>query len=311
MNDPFEGRATIGEKTFRVESGLRNTLSPSRLEMLEAGEKQLFSVVAEFKTKAKGWGVYSLSKNLLNAALWNNYADSHRGFCIEYDLDLLMDQSLRNEITIDVVYVDCEPTLTAGDIVAMEQNSARVAQLLAGTKHMCWSYEEEIRVVSERPGLYGYDFRAVKGIYFGKDSSEELRGYVMSLMRGRGVDYYRMDVPDDGYELAEYWIEDPFRESTQYRARVAPVADGVPEWDAELLKYRAEALAAVEIVRRDPYCELVFQVDLSTDKGSAEDPVIYVHYDHSKGTPVTKYFSVSELAAGTPHFPSPESLILE
>ena len=107
----------------------------------------------------------------------------------------------------------------------------------------------------------------MRGIYFGKDSSEKLRNGIMRLMRGRGIAYYLMEVPSDGYSLLARPVEYPFRESRRYRTRVAPIVDGLPEWDVELLKYREEVLAAVEIVRREPYCEQVFHVNLTTTRG--------------------------------------------
>ena len=35
-------------------------------------------------------GIYSLSKTPLDELLWAHYANSHKGFCIEYDLDVLL-----------------------------------------------------------------------------------------------------------------------------------------------------------------------------------------------------------------------------
>lgn len=86
------------------------------------------SLTPVIRLRWQSWGIYSLSKNLFHAPKWTHYADSHRGFCIEYDLNLLLEQSLQNEFVVEVHYVDCVPTLTVEDVLAVKQNPARVAQ---------------------------------------------------------------------------------------------------------------------------------------------------------------------------------------
>ena len=42
-------------------------------------------------------GIYSLSKTFIDELLWAHYGNSHKGFCIEYDLDILLN-SFKTEI---------------------------------------------------------------------------------------------------------------------------------------------------------------------------------------------------------------------
>lgn len=42
------------------------------------------------KQKLEKIGIYSLSSDHLSIKLWSEYANESKGFCIEYDLDLLL-----------------------------------------------------------------------------------------------------------------------------------------------------------------------------------------------------------------------------
>jgi len=39
---------------------------------------------------SKKIGIFSLSKKYDDELLWAHYANSHKGFCIEYDLEILL-----------------------------------------------------------------------------------------------------------------------------------------------------------------------------------------------------------------------------
>lgn len=75
LNDPFENiynetisdfMNKIGKDTYDVKSKLK--------KVLEA---------------IPNVGIYSLSKSYNNELMWAHYANSHKGFCIEYDIDKL------------------------------------------------------------------------------------------------------------------------------------------------------------------------------------------------------------------------------
>lgn len=73
-------------------------------------------------------GIYSLSKPKenetfpCNELLWAHYANSHKGFCIEYDLDILLKNhssqfDIRNQI--HVVYKNERPEVSESDSLLM------------------------------------------------------------------------------------------------------------------------------------------------------------------------------------------------
>ncbi len=99
-------------------------------------------------------GIYSLSKPTEkdfpnNELLWAHYANSHKGFCIEYDLNKLIDNyskeyDIRN--VINVQYQDERPEVTEVD------DTFTVQKKVFGTKSLAWKYENEIRLVFNTAG---------------------------------------------------------------------------------------------------------------------------------------------------------------
>ncbi len=61
-------------------------------------------------------GVYSLSKDYKNELLWAYYADSHKGFCIEYDYDILKQYPCNEDNFFDVKYSKNVPIINLGII---------------------------------------------------------------------------------------------------------------------------------------------------------------------------------------------------
>ena len=83
-----------------------------------------------------------------------------------------------------------------------------LAQKIIATKPAEWAYESEIRIVTGRIGLYEFDYRAVKAIYFGHCSDLVFQQLVMRILKGRNIKYYVVEPVDDTYELNRREIKD-------------------------------------------------------------------------------------------------------
>ena len=61
-------------------------------EILSASELHpyLKDSFSRFYEDIKSYGIYSLSKTAIDELLWAYYANSHQGFCIEYDQEVLL-----------------------------------------------------------------------------------------------------------------------------------------------------------------------------------------------------------------------------
>lgn len=295
MNDLFETRAIIHGHTFQVGKLLSSFGLVRYDETVRVAEVQFLDALGEFADTIRNGGIYSLSKTPTDELLWAHYGDSHRGMCFEYDLDRLMQYRLADQATLEVRYQDEVPTITLADL-NLKTQPPPVLQKLIGIKSKRWAYEEELRVVVTRPGLFEYDFRALKSIYFGARSQPEFQRLVMRVMAGRGLAYFQVSPVEGKYALHAQPMPDRYARPVDYRKRVAPVAEGAPYFDENLERYRPLVLKAIEIVRRDPYCERVTDAYLSR-KGTPSDPVFYVTYDRSDGFPRNYFLSKTEIEA--------------
>lgn len=85
LNDPCEGITD----TRRIQKPLKWVAK--RIGMRYEEEFGLISSNTEKVLSIdSSKGIYSLSKTFLDELLWAHYANSHKGFCIEYDLEQLL-----------------------------------------------------------------------------------------------------------------------------------------------------------------------------------------------------------------------------
>ena len=115
LNDPFEAMATqsFGEA----------------IQLLKEVGSDQYGTIQELTHKIIGFreraGVYSLSKSQCgfpdSELMWAHYADSHKGFCIEYDIEqlALSEELWFNVSSIDqVVYSPTIPKMCLTDILS-------------------------------------------------------------------------------------------------------------------------------------------------------------------------------------------------
>ena len=121
----------------------------------------------------------------------------------------------------------------------------------------------------------------MKKVYFGLLCPESTQLKVMEALAGRGVMYEKIESPDNSYALQSRSIQDAFATAPKYRVNFAPIQDGAIYPDGlkpDQMQHRAYLYKAAEIVRREPYCLEIKNVDFSTNKSTHEVPVICVQY---------------------------------
>jgi hypothetical protein len=91
------------------------------------------------KSINKEIGIFSLSENSANILMWSHYADSHRGYCVGLDFNILL--GIVGSIGA-VTYSDKFPKLELLPKLPVED-----FMKLLTTKSNDWKYEKEIRVV--------------------------------------------------------------------------------------------------------------------------------------------------------------------
>ncbi len=282
LNDIQEAKIKINDTQINVlDVFLKNTT-------FQSSDNCIQNILENFINEAKKYGIYSLSKNYDNELLWAYYSNSHQGFCIEYDLDILKQYQLNQEFLNDVEYDKDIPVIELNDM--FEANNL-VKKYLA-TKSIAWKHEEEFRIITGTVGLYHFYNRSVKSIYFGYRTPENTIKLVMSTLRGRGVKYYKMHPMQDLYKLEKIEIEDVYKGYSIYANKTNRF---IPEFDKKTEPYKDLILKAIIIVEQEPVCEKVIDAYVSSSKGTKENPVFYVSYENKiKHLPTPNYFISKE-----------------
>jgi len=295
LNDPCEGLVSsdILLQQIDLTASLLGKGSKNIADSVE-NVKQSLNNLIEKKDSA---GVYSLSKNFTDELLWAHYANSHEGFCIEYDLDKLVYFGRNDYFNFDVTYSDHPPKLSIDDMLKIDDKVGFIQKLI-GVKSKKWAYEKETRVVTSESGLQSYDYRAVKAIYFGLRMPTERIQEVMKRLCGRGIKYYRIQLKDHSYKFTSEPLEDLYPTDKKYMYSISPIADYAVDpstLNEKWSEYSPYLNKMAEIVRREPYCNEVQMVEISFEKSKSEKPVFFGQYQRSKYRYENMYLTPKEI----------------
>ena len=211
LNDPCE--TLINTDPFKIQSKAFAKLfgKEKSTQFLEV-EKALHNL---FEVKKKGIGIYSLSKTFKDELLWAHYADSHKGFCIEYELDLLANSYKSFEtFSFPVIYTKKPPEYNIRDI--NKTSSDKIVQKLAGYKSKRWNYEQEHRIVTGFYGEHPYDPICLKSIYFGLNMKESEKEIMIEKLKGRNIQFFQMIQKHNSYDFNALKINDLKEERFTY-----------------------------------------------------------------------------------------------
>jgi len=225
LNDPFEGIFNDSEDKSIIE-----IFKPFSNE----AEKSYNSVLEQLYKS----GIYSLSKNYDNETLWALYADSHKGFVIEYDLtSLISDFNFNANIPlayeVDVEYRN-EPA-KSNLLLSSLKKEFNITPLI-GTKSKPWKVENEFRLVFQMSGLININFNSITSIIFGLRATDENIHKTMKILKGRGIKYFKMSKMENTYKLTKVSIEDQFQNFKCIPKRVVVKDIDIPNECAYLKK---------------------------------------------------------------------------
>lgn len=172
-------------------------------------------ILDDFLKKKNDFGIYSLSRVFNDELLWAHYACNHKGFCIEYDLSILLNSGSKYDFhCFPVKYSNIPPQIDINDIQNIEIKD--FLRKIAGTKSKRWRYEEEIRIITDKFGEQSYDFRAVKSIYFGLRMENKHKEEIMRRLCGRNIKYYQICLEERSYKFHRKKIKDKYKDSQKY-----------------------------------------------------------------------------------------------
>lgn len=219
LNDPCE-TFIFSEKFKDQSSRLTHVINPNAKANLEILHTALENVI---KRKSEV-GIYSLSTNYKDELLWAHYAHSHKGFCIEFELEILLNSHSNNPVYhFPVHYSKNPPEFELTDMSTKE--GELIVRKLLGYKSKRWEYETEYRIITQKNGNHLYDFKSVSGIYFGLRMDDNQKRLVMETLKGRGIKYYQIVQLSGSYLFEREQLIDPFGDEISYLSHVLR-ADG-------------------------------------------------------------------------------------
>lgn len=275
LNDPCEGVITIDG--FEQQLNLLKNIFYQHKDNLALLEQSFKNIIDIKDTKL---GIFSLSKTYNDELLWAHYANSHKGFCIEYNLNrLLLNQNPKHHY-FDVKYSIKIPEINFSQLLDQNDSDALIKNML-GFKSQRWEYENELRIITENQGINTYDYRAVEAIYFGLKMPNEEIEQIMETLQGRKIQYYQMHLKLDSFEFEAKPIEDIYPTDFKYKysvSNIAHLAVNPSTLKLEYLHFAPYLQKLAEIIRREPDCTEVSYIDLSLSKSTLTNPIFYAQY---------------------------------
>ena len=144
--------------------------------ILRIGLKSLQEGIAGFLSSN---GVSCFSEVNDSLLMWSHYANSGKGFCLEFRTDKSPFEKLHQ-----VRYAEQMPEVDVVPILCGDSRSKIVD--LYRTKAEHWRYEKEWRCIHTKAGTaFGYDSLALTGIYFGADMPSSQFEIIAMVLAGQ------------------------------------------------------------------------------------------------------------------------------
>lgn len=273
LNDPAE--ALFDDSLFNLQMKLFKPL------VYRGSMERVKDSIRDLYNKVRSSGIYSLSLEPANELMWAYYASGHCGYAIIFDTEVLSksfkEVKYDNMYEIDVVYSNKLPQF---DITKIKGQSIEdILQCFVGNKSQAWKHEAEHRLVFDKGGRkLKIDYRAIKGFVFGSRMAEEDVDFIMKTFSGRDLDYSKIELKDNSYELSLKKLKDRYPTAEKY-------CPNKVEYDIEELlkhdkliegvgyKYRNFVESALEEVSREPF---VIGIDHIVVRNDQEYPNIVI-----------------------------------
>lgn len=108
-----------------------------------------------------------------NLLLWGYYANSHKGVCMEFDVQQEESDLFKKGASVE--YVPSYPVLDWFDNQYVIFNRVFI-------KSQHWAHEKEIRYFHEKCGIYPFTPKVLVSIYFGISINEKARRGILDLL---------------------------------------------------------------------------------------------------------------------------------
>lgn len=126
-------------------------------------------------------GVTCFSKRMDNFLLWSHYADKHRGFCLEFDVDTLLNDYPGTKLyRVDYPKSNKLIRFSVNEIL----NDPNLLEKILTRKSYSWQHEQEWRLFCRTGGneAFGYNPKAITKIFFGNKMTCEHKEVIIKIL---------------------------------------------------------------------------------------------------------------------------------
>lgn len=217
FNDPFDSKPPLTLFTYRSMAGFLHK-QPNSVMLNEAQFHQLVSEELDRVKQLEKEGrihehqiwpyaevviaatlrrfIFCLSRCNRNILMWSHYANSHTGFCVRYDLDVLTE-------SLDLYHHQyTDYTTEMPDILSRMMNGGEEnrSEDFLYIKAPDWSYEREYRLLlndfaegpDDRVRCVEHPPEAVDRVYFGLNADAADIDRLRNALEGREIGFFKM-----------------------------------------------------------------------------------------------------------------------
>lgn len=218
FNDPFDCSCEVLDPNVIIDEIRRKSgLLQIDKYYFDKGIEILKKTIDEINN---GYITCCFSEDYKSILMWSHYANSHNGFCIEYNL-LESPQRVINSL-YPILYNDYRPNLTQDILKYINDHQYVIGNIIFSTylnKAKVWSYEREWRIIHSKNLFFrkddidksGKDLNIEckpKGIYVGLNAEPDRIRCLKSIAKQYKCLIYKMEKSKDKFELYEEVIGD-------------------------------------------------------------------------------------------------------
>lgn len=182
------------------------------MELPETMEEQILDCIKDVDQVEKGLqvlydnGYFSLCKRNNIECLWSYYGNSHKGFCIGYDVNELI-KTLKYKCIFEVKYTLDRLAPKGEELSEMLKDPITFLRDVTASKSKAWEKEEEVRIVSYDYGYIDIIPSAIRSIYIGAKCSDSDKKLIIRSLKDRKIDFYQMKFKHDSFTMVSELIE--------------------------------------------------------------------------------------------------------
>jgi hypothetical protein len=223
FNDPFDSKIKLIAPTIDEVKDLLNKLDADKKNYMIrvffkdefSFEKNIEKIEKEFNNLIDEYFFYCVSDDATNNLMWSHYANSHYGFCIEFNTGFVPAQEViyqKKVVSLNLIEV-----IKLGLKLTDGKDLSKNVWYSLRTKLDEWKYESEYRVHAnnqmikeslERQEKFvkiGYKANAVESIIFGYRMNKETRDYIIKNIPYK-VKFKESIITDNSFRIVEYKV---------------------------------------------------------------------------------------------------------